>query len=392
VVWVWNEDHSFRAYTNSPDCGEILFEGGITADAGGQYIDGEEITVTAIEKEGFAFLGWYKVINKETYEDFELITTEQVYTFVIEADTKIVAKFDSPVVEIYLGGNSFSYQNGKNVINVYRGEQISIDGVTVHGTTFLGDVALVTDDYTVDLGGLDLNDPAAGSYVITYTYKENTELTACIYVTVSIHTYVIQAMQYHSPGYVSGSFEYEGTKHFDLFLVVEEGETVILKATERTNYSFVGWYYDNNGEWEIYSTDATVAVKAERDIILAPVSVYMPPIVGLRIHEKADIYGAGVISYDLCGAEFGYWDEELGCYFARGHIDLYANSDASDIEKLFDSFNIISIDSNGHHRQISSEDLTFDLGNYNKDKEGWYEIKVSYGSFTMTIDVTVLRA
>ena len=251
-------------------------------------------------------------------------------------------------------------------------------------------VAKVGDKYFV-LGGLDLDDPVAGNYVITYTYKENTELTVCIYVTVWTPTYVVKVEQYHDPEYVSGAFEYEGNKHFDLYLEVEEGKTVILKATERTNYSFVGWYatdYNNYGEWEIYSTDATVAVKAKSNIILAP--VYMPLIVGLQMHEKADVYEAGVMNYDLSGIEFGSWDEELGCYFAQGYIELYATSEyATDIKTFFENFNIISIDGNGRHRQISYEDLTF--GDYNAE-EGWYEIKVSYGSFTMTVDVMVLPA
>ena len=103
-----------------------------------------------------------------------------------------------------------------------------------------------------------------------------------------------------------------------------------------------------------------------------------------------ELYEAGVQHWNF--DDMGYWDETLGRYIACGNIDLYADSEyATDIARLFENFHIVAVDCNGHHQQISHEDLTIDLGDY-KAEEGWYEIKVSYGSFTMTVNVMVLPA
>ena len=104
--------------------------------------------------------------------------------------------------------------------------------------------------------------------------------------------------------------------------------------------------------------------------------------------DHNELYEAGVVHWNF--DDVGHWDEELGRYIACGNIDLYADSEyATDIEKLFDHFHIFAADCNGHRQQISREDLTIDLGDY-KAEEGWYEITVSYGSFTMTVNVMVL--
>ena len=48
-------------------------------------------------------------------------------------------------------------------------------------------------------------------------------------------------------------------------------------------------------------------------------------------------------------------------------------------------------DANGNQRVIEAHELTVDLGDYEAE-EGWYQITVSYGTFTRIIDVMVLPA
>lgn len=60
--------------------------GRIVGAAPGKYLEGEEITLTAIPDENFEVNGWY--------QDGEFVSSFESYTFIIEADTSISALFE----------------------------------------------------------------------------------------------------------------------------------------------------------------------------------------------------------------------------------------------------------------------------------------------------------
>ena len=109
----------------------------------------------------------------------------------------------------------------------------------------------------------------------------------------------------------------------------------------------------------------------------------------LRIHENTNLYDKGVYHWNFDGI---FWNEELGRYEGQGDLEISIDSEyANDIAGLFANFNIVAVETNGRHTVIEASDLVIDLGDY-KAEEGWYEITVSYGSFTMTVNVMVVPA
>ena len=109
----------------------------------------------------------------------------------------------------------------------------------------------------------------------------------------------------------------------------------------------------------------------------------------LRIHENTNLYEKGVYHWNFDGI---FWNEELGRYEGQGDLEISIDSEyANDIAGLFANFNIVAVETNGRHTVINASDLVIDLGDY-KAEEGWYEITVSYGTFTMTVNVMVVPA
>ena len=385
TVIVWENDYSFRAEVNSGDCGEILFNGELHTLVEYPFVSGESVTVTAVTKDGYTFSGWYKVVNNQTHFTQEFITKDSTYSFTITADTSIIAIFDAPVTEIYLDG--VAVKDGKNVIFVDRGNYISLDGISVCTISLMGGETLTPDKYTIDLGGLDIHDPIAGQYIITYIYNDDPDLVAQIYVTVNKRTTYTNVT---SEKY--GNFDYNGRKYKSLWLELEEGTTFILSAEEydHNHLCFKGWYVINEEthELELYSKELVAAFVAGEYTEIT--YVYERPTVGIEFYQSAGNLeqNAGIIGYNFDGASNGIWDEEYGCFLARGHIEVYSTAD---MNSIFNNFKMIAVGADGRHEIISAADLTVETVE-GRAEEGWYQIAVSYGSFTMILDVYVIPA
>ena len=173
--------------------------------------------------------------------------------------------------------------------------------------------------------------------------------------------------------------------------MLEEGTRITLKAIEHDaqKYAFVRWeaYDYENDVWEIYSADRTISFAVEGEMKLR--AVFGGIVRELRIHEKTNLYDKGVYHWNFDGI---FWNEELGRYEGQGDLEISIDSEyANDIAGLFANFNIVAVETNGHHTVIEASELVIDLGDY-KAAEGWYEITVSYGSFTMTVNVMVVPA
>lgn len=391
TIWVYNADYTFSAVQDSPDNGWLLFDGALTHEVEPyQYVNGEEITITAVANDGFTFLGWYLVIDHDTHATYELITTDATYTFTINKDTKIQAKFGAPVTSIDLSGVDMNNE-GRYVIDTIRSERIDLSGIGVWASSLIEYRNLNADEYAVDLGGLDTTNPAVGTYTVTYTYKEYgelTDVTAVLTVTVKKHVYTVNASIWEGDGYV----EYEGNRDQFVFAQVEEGSRVLLKAGayDTDHRTFLRWEMYNYDEdvWELYSADSSITIVANSDVKLR--AFFGGIVKSLRIRPNTNISDLGVEDYHFEGS--GVWEEELGKYVCNGYINIYDDSEyVNDIVGLFENFNIVAVETNGRNVVIEASELVIDLGEY-KAEYGWYEITVSYGSFTMTVNVMVVPA
>ena len=392
TVVVWEKDYTFTAYSDNGDLGEIFCNGEISFDITNTFIEGTEVSVTALPKENYSFIGWYRVINKETHEEFELITTESTYTVVMAEDVKIVAIFDSPIVNISISGTNID-NFGNNIIEVYQGEKIDLSNITVWATKAFSTEVLDPSLYTVDLGGLNLENAVAGNYIITYTYTENEEITTFINVNVMKNTYYLNVYSEYN------SIEYNGELYSfaNIFDDVEEGTTITLKAIIENNhfikeYVFNGWYAINyeTGKWELISSDEILTFTMEKNMKIE--AVYNFAFDSLKIYglHKPEIQEAGVTHLHF--EENGYWSEEENSYILHGNIDIHADSEyIEDLSMMFENFHIVARKTNGEHRRIYKSDLKFNFEEY-KAEEGWYRITISYESITMYVDVFVMPA
>ena len=107
----------------------------------------------------------------------------------------------------------------------------------------------------------------------------------------------------------------------------------------------------------------------------------------LQMHENTNLYDKGVYHWNFGGR---YWNEELGRYEGQGDIEISTDSEyVNNVAELFTNFNVIAIETTGRHTVVDASELVIDLGEY-KAEEGWYQITVSYGSFTIIINVMVI--
>ena len=61
----------------------------VTLQGGGDYVSGEEATVTAPDKEGYSFVGWFE----DSFSDNNLKSENQSYAFTVEGNIKLIAVY-----------------------------------------------------------------------------------------------------------------------------------------------------------------------------------------------------------------------------------------------------------------------------------------------------------
>ncbi|MGN0768992.1 MAG: bacterial Ig-like domain-containing protein, partial [Christensenellales bacterium] len=123
---------------------------------------------------------------------------------------------------------------------VYIGAENTPDpeAVCVYGVTASGNVPLTKDvDYEIDLGGLDFE--KTGTYTITYTYKEDTNIQATLTVEVAVPKYWFSAVVENGGGKIYyNSVEQPNGYGAEL----EANSSVTLNAVASEGYEFIGWY------------------------------------------------------------------------------------------------------------------------------------------------------
>ena len=221
-----------------------------------------------------------------------------------------------------------------------------------------------------------------------YTPGELTDVTITLTVNVKKQVYAVNVGIGDGDGYI----EYEGNKEQHVFVYAEEDSRVLLKAGvyDTAHRVFLRWEIYNYDEdvWELYSGDSSITIVANSDVKLR--AIFGGIVKWLRIRPNTNISNLGVEDYHF--EESGVWEEALGKYVCNGYINIYDDSEyVNDIVGLFENFNIVAVETNGRNVVIEASELVIDLGEY-KAEYGWYEITVSYGSFTMTVNVMVVPA
>lgn len=381
TVFVWEKDYLFTAVPNSPNFGYIIFENKITTEAVNTFVEGEEVSVTAIANDGLTFMGWYEVIPHDTYNEYVLISLEQNYTFIIDKDITLEAKFDAPVTSISLDG-VFMNNDGSYYIDVTEGDSVDLSVISVVASSLMGDTMLGEDEYDVEYDGLDVANPTYGSYTLVYTYGD-TDITTTLVVNVFKRTHLINVSA------SGGQFEFEGVERGVLSQYFDEDSVLILKAGEYNsqNRAFLGWYeYDvENGGWEALSTDESVAITVNGDRRIRCKFGYATT--NIEVYDNYAIYEKGV-NYFYIDSNTTY-DEITGKYVTYGCIDLLISSEYADnLEKLFSDANIFVKKYDGSWSKVNANDIVLDLGSY-KPENGWYTIVLKYGTLVVNIDVYV---
>ena len=167
-------------------------------------VTGDTVTLKAVANTGYELIGWY--ISADIPE---FISSSAEYTFTVENDDiSVEAVFEAKVTALLLDGVNAGFREGEATYTIGDEYKPNPENVIVSGVKVTGNEVLTKDaDYTIDLGGLDF--AQAGTYIITYTYVEDTSMKATLTVIVEqaeeLLTYNLAYM-----GLVEDSGEYNG--------------------------------------------------------------------------------------------------------------------------------------------------------------------------------------
>ena len=204
-------------------------EGG-EVEGAGTYLQGTEVTLTAIPNEGYIFLNWEI--------DDEIVSTDEEYTFVVVEDGEYIANFEIMTFEVIATADP------------EEGGEIEGDGIYTYGSECTL-IATPNEAYNF----LYWFDDAEGEIIseeaeYTFTVYDYMELVAYF----ELKTYEITVAANPTAG---GTVEGAGT--------YTHGDECTLTATPDEAYNFVNWTLDG----EEVSTDAeyTFAVTAAGDYV-----------------------------------------------------------------------------------------------------------------------------
>ena len=188
------------------------------ATGSGVYEDGAEVTVTAEAVAGKKFVKWTDGTGAE-------LSTDTSYTFVVSADTEVIA--------VYVNTYTVTVTGGEGSGTYDEGASVTATATVESGKKFVK---------WVDKDGTEVSTEAT----YTFTASANVELTA-----VCINTYSVTVTN----GEGSGTYD--------------EGATVTVTAPTQAGQRFVKWVVAG----EQVSTDATYTFTASANVELTAVCV-----------------------------------------------------------------------------------------------------------------------
>ena len=225
VAYVAKFDKTYALSVCSSGNGSVAFKD--IQDSSLELLIGSDVTVVATPDEYTDFLGWFVGDNSEP------VSTEATYTFTVEENVTLIAKFNKwPLVSISSGGNgSVSFENSAELSQYIQiGEELTVVATPNEKCEFIG--WFIGDSETA----------ISTEATYTFTVEENVSLVAKFYKPFDSNGY-----DYVDLGLPSGikwaAYNVGATKPEEYGGYYAWGET-----EEKENYSWSTYKWCNGSE------------------------------------------------------------------------------------------------------------------------------------------------
>ena len=317
-----------------------------------ECVVGTTVKVKAIGDENYEFEGWYTSEATPV-----LISTDAEYTFTIDGNVQVLARFKEKVKSLSLDGANAGFENGQAVYSIGEGNQPSPADVIVYGVTLSDRSELTKDvDYTIDLGGLDFE--KVGTYTITYTYVKDTTVKATLTVVVEGPNYLLKVGQQGAGGTVSINGGQASSLESNAFSEKFKAKTriTLVAATRTSDYIFLGWY-------EVDDTVLTHLVLKDTPVSTDATFAFDMPEKAYTVYA---VFEAKVTGLILDGANAGFTEGKATYTIGEANKPTPENVIVSGATVL------------GSVPFTKDVDYTIDLGGLDFERVGTYTITYTY--------------
>lgn len=317
-----------------------------------ECVVGTTVKVKAIGDENYEFEGWYTSEATPV-----LISTDAEYTFTIDGNVQVLARFKEKVKSLSLDGANAGFENGQAVYSIGEENQPSPADVIVYGVTLSDRSELTKDvDYTIDLGGLDFE--RVGTYTITYTYVKDTTVKATLTVVVEGPNYLLKVGQQGAGGTVSINGGQASSLESNAFSEKFKAKTriTLVAATRTSDYIFLGWY-------EVDDTVLTHLVLKDTPVSTDATYAFDMPEKAYTVYA---VFEAKVTGLILDGANAGFTEGKATYTIGEATRPVPENVIVSGATVL------------GSVPFTKDVDYTIDLGGLDFERVGTYTITYTY--------------
>ena len=317
-----------------------------------ECVVGTTVKVKAIGDENYEFEGWYTSEATPV-----LISTDAEYTFTIDGNVQVLARFKEKVKSLSLDGANAGFENGQAVYSIGEENQPSPADVIVYGVTLSDRSELTKDvDYTIDLGGLDFE--KVGTYTITYTYVKDTTVKATLTVVVEGPNYLLKVGQQGAGGTVSINGGQASSLESNAFSEKFKAKTriTLVAATRTSDYIFLGWY-------EVDDTVLTHLVLKDTPVSTDATYAFDMPEKAYTVYA---VFEAKVTGLILDGANAGFTEGKATYTIGEANKPTPENVIVSGATVL------------GSVSFTKDVDYTIDLGGLDFERVGTYTITYTY--------------
>ena len=317
-----------------------------------ECVVGTTVKVKAIGDENYEFEGWYTSEATPV-----LISTDAEYTFTIDGNVQVLARFKEKVKSLSLDGANAGFTEGKATYTIGEANKPTPENVIVSGATVLGSVPFTKDvDYTIDLGGLDFE--RVGTYTITYTYVKDTTVKATLTVVVEGPNYLLKVGQQGAGGTVSINGGQASSLESNAFSEKFKAKTriTLVAATRTSDYIFLGWY-------EVDDTVLTHLVLKDTPVSTDATFAFDMPEKAYTVYA---VFEAKVTGLILDGANAGFTEGKATYTIGEANKPTPENVIVSGATVL------------GSVPFTKDVDYTIDLGGLDFEKVGTYTITYTY--------------
>ena len=317
-----------------------------------ECVVGTTVKVKAIGDENYEFEGWYTSEATPV-----LISTDAEYTFTIDGNVQVLARFKEKVKSLSLDGANAGFENGQAVYSIGEENQPSPADVIVYGVTLSDRSELTKDvDYTIDLGGLDFE--KVGTYTITYTYVKDTTVKATLTVVVEGPNYLLKVGQQGAGGTVSINGGQASSLESSAFSEKFKAKTriTLVAATRTSDYIFLGWY-------EVDDTVLTHLVLKDTPVSTDATYAFDMPEKAYTVYA---VFEAKVTGLILDGANAGFTEGKATYTIGEATRPVPENVIVSGATVL------------GSVPFTKDVDYTIDLGGLDFERVGTYTITYTY--------------